>query len=264
MEEKTTGVEIRVNDLWLILKRCWWLMLAVLVVVFAVVYLFITGNHEDEYTATATVWAMNMPGTGGVATSDVSIGTSLINDYKQLITTQGVLEEVIEKESLAALSPAKLASMISISHQTNTRVMYVSVTSASPQSAQKIVNSLVDVFCDRLNAKHNGPDEDAKDLVTVWDEAEEPIVPSNRVSILQIALIAFVCALAVYGVYFVLYLMDDKINTAEDVEKYLGVSMLGVIPNRQDATRRGRRGGYYGYSEGTRKGVNTNSNGRNV
>ena len=262
MEEKTTGVEIRVSDLWLILKRCWWMMLAVLVIVFAVVYLFITNNHKDEYTATAIVWAMNMPSAGNVATSDVSIGTYLINDYKQLITTQGVLEEVIKQESLVALSPAKLASMVSIYHETNTRVMYVSVTSASPQSAQKIVNSLVDVFCDRLNAKNNGTDVEAKDLVTVWDEAEVPTVPSNRISILKIALIALLCAIAVYGIYLVLYLMDDKINTAEDVEKYLGVSMLGVIPNRQDATRRGRRGAYYGYSDGA--GANHNSNGRNV
>lgn len=261
MEEKTTGVEIRVSDLWLIFKRCWWLMLAVLLIVFAVVYLVITNNHEDEYTATAIVWAMNMPSAGNVATSDVSIGTYLINDYKQLITTQGVLEEVIRQQNLVALSPGKLASMVSIHHELNTRVMYVSVTSASPQSAQKIVNSLVGVFCDRLNAKNNGTDVVSKDLVTVWDEAEVPTVPSNKISILKIAIIALLCAFAVYGIYFVLYLLDDKINTAEDVEKYLGVSMLGVIPNRQDASRKGRKGAYYGFSE--RTGAN-NNNGRNV
>ena len=117
------------------------------------------------------------------------------------------------------------------------------------------MNTLVDVFCDRINSKN----EDGKKLITVWSHATEPTSPSNSVSILKIALIAFICAIAVYGVYFVLYIMDDKISTSEDVEKYLGVSTLGIIPNRQDVVRKKMRGAYYGY------GVNLESSnhGRN-
>jgi hypothetical protein len=39
--------------------------------------------------------------------------------------------------------------------------------------------------------------------------------------------------------------MDDKINSAEDVERYLGMSTLGMIPNRQDSVRRKAKYGYY-------------------
>ena len=52
-------------------------------------------------------------------------------------------------------------------------------------------------------------------------------------------------ALLVYGIYFVRYLLDDKINQPEDVEKYLGVSVLGVIPNSEDSKRRYTKYGTY-------------------
>ena len=35
-----------------------------------------------------------------------------------------------------------------------------------------------------------------------------------------------------YLVFFILYVTDDKINTAEDLDQYLGVNLLGQIPYR--------------------------------
>ena len=248
MEEKTTGIEIRASDLWSIFKRCWWLMLAVLILVFASMYIFERVTYEEEYTAQAIVWALgsNASASGATSTSDVSIGTQLINDYKQLLLTDDLLQDVINKEVLL-ITPAQLRGMIDISHETDTRVMKISVTASNPSSAQKLVNKLVDVFCDRINSKN---DDANKKLITVWSHATEPIAPSNSVSVVKIGLIAFICAVAVYGVYFVLYIMDDKISTADDVEKYLGVSMLGIIPNRQDVNRKKMKGAYYGYNSG--------------
>ena len=253
MEEKTNnGVEIRLTDLWLILKRCWILMLVTLVVVFAIVSIVLTQTHVDEYTSTATIWALGENAASGssTSTSDVSIGTYLVNDYKQLIVDENILQTVIEKEGLS-ISVEKLKEMIEISHETNTRVLYVSVVAQSPTRAKQIADTLVEVFCERVNSKN----EDGKTLVTVWGNGNLPATdkPSNPVSMLKIALIALVAAIAVYGVFFVLYLLDDKISTAEDVEKYLGVNMLGQIPNRDEAQRRKKKGYggyYYGYGYG--------------
>ena len=83
---------------------------------------------------------------------------------------------------------------------------------------------------------------DGQKLFRQVDYAATPDKPSNPVSLLQILLIAFACAVVVYVVYLVLFLMDDKITTPEDVEKHLGLNLLGQIPNKQDAGR-GKR--YY-------------------
>ncbi len=255
MEEKTSGIEVRISDLWSILKKCWWIMAIILVVVFVSMYIFETATYEEEYTATAIVWALgsNASSSAGTSTSDVSIGSQLIEDYKQLIITDNLLQEVIEKEALL-ISKSQLRQMITVSHEEGTRVMRVSVTTAQPTRAVSIADTLVEVFCDRVNDKNAGstnsnPDRQ-QELITVWGYANEPKAPSNSISIMKIALLSAVCAFAVYLVYFVIYIMDDKINNAEDVEKYLGLSMLGMIPNRQDVMRRKKKGVYgYGYYE---------------
>ena len=57
---------------------------------------------------------------------------------------------------------------------------------------------------------------------------------ANPISLTKILLIALAVCLVLYLVFFFLYVLDDKINTAEDIEKYLGLNMLGQIPYRHD------------------------------
>jgi hypothetical protein len=39
-----------------------------------------------------------------------------------------------------------------------------------------------------------------------------------------------------------MYLMDDSIKTPEDVEKYLGINTLGIIPLSEGVSKRKTRG----------------------
>ena len=111
---------------------------------------------------------------------------------------------------------------------------------------------MANVFCERVNAmnKESDVNEENKTLVRVWDEATTPTAASNPISMFRIVLVALIAAIAVYGIFFVIYLLDDKISTADDVEKYLGVNILGMIPNRYDAQRKkkGKSGYYYSYT----------------
>ena len=254
MEETNKGIEIRFSDLWEILKRCWWMMLGALILVFAVVYIFTASTHKDNYTATTTVWALgsNASTSSATSTSDVSIGTQLIHDYKELILSTGVLEEVLAKNENIRITPAQLKGMIRIDNTDGSRVMYVSITSPKPSTSKQLADDLASVFCDRVNDmnKENDINEDKKTLVRVWDHATTPTTASNPISMFKIILIAIIAAIVVYGVFFVMFLLDDKISTADDVEKYLGVNILGMIPNRFDAQRKkkGKSGYYYSYS----------------
>ncbi len=242
--EKET--EIRFGDLWNVFKRCWVLVLVVAILAgagsFAVMHL----THTDAYTATTTIWALGSnSSTGGkTSTSDVSIGTYLINDYKELILTENVLEQALENAG-SKMSLGALKAATKITNNEETRVMYVSVTSGNKVEAKKIADAISDVFCDRVNAKS----DEGKTLVSVWDYAKVPSKISNPISLLFVVLIALVAAVAVYAVFLILHLMDDKVNSASDVERYLGLNLLGVIPNREDARRRGmkKKGYYYRY-----------------
>ena len=248
-KEKET--EIRFGDLWNVLKKCWIYALILAILVGAGSYGVMYLTHTDEYTASSTIWALgsnaNASTSGGkTSTSDVSIGTYLINDYKELILTDSVLEEAIDRVG-GGMSVADLKRNIKVTNNEETRVMYVAVTAGDKKQASDLANAISDVFCDRINDKS----DEGKTLVSVWDHAKEPTKISNPISWLLVILIAFVAAVAVYAVFLILHLMDDKINTAGDVERYLGLNLLGVIPNREDACRRKskNRAYYYRYKE---------------
>lgn len=256
MGEKVKVFEIRLSDLWMILKRCWWLMLAVLIVVFSGVFIYEKVTYREQYTATSTIWALGK----ATSTTDTNIAKALIKDYKKLILTDTVLQEVIKNQNLL-IEPSELRQMIKIDNDDGTNILEISVTATKPVSAMQIANELSKVACGRINEKNTGVE--AGNLVEPWEDATVPTRPSNSVSVLKIAIIALACAMAVYAVYFVLYLLDDKISTAEDVEKYLGVSLLGLVPNHQDVMRRRRsKNAYYGYS-GTGTDTQSSSQRRN-
>ena len=249
-KEKET--EIRFGDLWSVFKRCWIYALILAILVGAGSYGVMYLTHTDEYTASSTIWALgsnaNASTSGGkTSTSDVSIGTYLINDYKELILTDSVLEEAIVRAG-SGMSVSALKNNIQVTNNEDTRVMYVAVTAGDKAEAKDLANAVSDVFCERINDKS----DEGKSLVSVWDYAKEPAQISNPISLLLVVLFAFVAAVAVYAIFLVVHLMDDKINTAGDVERYLGVNLLGVIPNREDARRRGLKKRTY-YRSGATK-----------
>lgn len=251
MEEESKQVEISLSDLWSIFKRCWWVMLIVAVAVMILVYTVLNVTHQDEYTATVTIWAMRMPEGQNVSTSDVSIATYLINDYKLLIKSEEIMDKVINAQNLS-LTTSELSQLVSVTNESSTRVMYLSVTTASPKSAQSIANTWGNIFCDHINSTMGG-----EPMVELWAEAREPQRPSNPISLMMILLISFVGALVVYGVNFIRFILDDKVNTPEDVEKYLGLNVLGSIPDKNSLRRRRSKDAYY-YGYGSNYGYGQN------
>jgi len=55
-----------------------------------------------------------------------------------------------------------------------------------------------------------------------------------------------VVAIGVYCIFLLMFLMDDTLKTDEDCQKYLGLSILGDIPDA-DMTQRKKYGYYRGY-----------------
>ena len=39
------------------------------------------------------------------------------------------------------------------------------------------------------------------------------------------------------GIILLIFLMNDKIRSQDDVEKYLGIGVLGAIPSTEDKTK---------------------------
>lgn len=215
--------EIDLLDLFFFLKKRW-LMIALFFVIGAVAGLLYTQLFVDTvYTANTRMYVLNRSSESNVVYSDFQISNQLMEDYKVLITGENVTKKVISTLGLD-MSNRQLAEKITVSAKDNTRVLQISVTDTDPERAKDIANCVREISGEQIRQIM---DVDAVNLVY---EAEVPQSPSGPNIMKNTALAAFVGLIAIIGVLVVIYLLDDTIRTEEDVERYLGLSTLGVIP----------------------------------
>lgn len=189
---------------------------------FLVTYFFI----QPTYTSTTRIYVVSQGTTDNknLSAQDLQAGTYLVNDYKEIITSNDVLSEVIKDEKLN-MTEAELAKMISVNIPTDTRLISISVNAKTGQDAQTLANKVREVASEKI--KNVTKVED----VTTLEKAKLPESPSSpnikRNVLLGAVLGAF---LSVVGV-LVREILDDRIRRPEDVEDVLGMTLLGIIPD---------------------------------
>ena len=175
------------------------------------------------YEATTRIYVLNRETETAVSYSDYQISNQIIADYRVLITGQNVTKEVIRTLELD-LSVKDLEEKISVDAPENTRVLQIAVTDSDPHRAVNIANTVREVASQQIQSIM---DVESVNLVYEAELPEEPIGPSK----LKVTMIAAALGFAITVVFLSgIYAMDDTIRTEEDVEQYLGVSVLGVIP----------------------------------
>lgn len=187
-----------------------------------------------QYTASTRVYVLNRSDGNAVASSDFTLSNYMIADYKVLITGQNVTSEVIEELDLN-MSPGGLAGKISVSAPSNTRVLQISVTDSNPEVAAAIANSVREVAARQLKEIM------AVDAVNLVYEASVPTSPTSPNVMKNTVLVAILGAIAVTFIFAIVFILDDAIRTEEDVERYLGLNTLGVIPVSSDLATAGSR-----------------------
>ncbi len=247
MENQNQEAEIRVSDLWGVFKRCWWQMLIVMIVVSMAVFGVMKLTHEDEYTANLTVYVMQKleEDQSVNSTTQIAIAENLMGDCELLFKSHtNVLNPVIRATNLEEFYDAdSLERAFTVKRvDEDARILMISVTTGSAKRSVEIADAIAVTACNYINSLYRVP------LLNIVDYAVEPVKISNPISYPLILLIGFGAAVILYVCYLLRFIMDDKINNRDDVERYLGLNMLGVIPNKYDAGRkRSSSGKYYGY-----------------
>ena len=113
--------------------------------------------------------------------------------------------------------------MITITNPTNTRILYITITSTDKEEARILANTYANVGKEFIaNRMDTNPP-------TIFEEARTPTTrssPSNT----RNTIIGFVIGMLLAIVVITLrYLVDDYVRTADDVEKYLHLPTLGTI-----------------------------------
>ena len=218
-QENTKRVEI---DVLALLQKLWTKKVFILFTAFYVAVFAFLGTYfliQPTYTSSTRIYVVNQANDGkNLSAQDLQAGTFLTKDYKEIITSNDVLSEVIKDEKLN-MTEAELAKMISVNIPTDTRLISISV------NAKTLANKVREVASEKI--KNVTKVED----VTTLEEAKLPESPSSP-NIKRNVLLGAVLGgfLAVVGV-LVREILDDRIRRPEDVEDALGMTLLGIVPD---------------------------------
>lgn len=218
MEEK-----ISLKDLFRVLKK----RLSIIIIITAIAtatsgiisYFFITPTYQSS-----TQLLVNQS-KGEQETynyNEVQTNLQLINTYNVIIKSPAILDKVIESEKLD-INAGELNQLISVDSEQNSQVIKISVQNESPQLASSITNAVAATFKEEITKIMK---VDTVTILTKAELGENPVKPKPVINML-IALV--VGSLVGVGLVFLQEYLDNTINTEQDIEKQLGLPVLGAI-----------------------------------
>lgn len=192
--------------------------LAVMILVGASVLLLISPIYE----ATAQMYVLSSRDSA-VNLSDLQIGSYLTSDYKYVFDTWEVNEQVIANLGLS-YTVDELRDMCEVSNPTNTRLLFITVSSKDAKEAATIANEFVKVASTYISDVMN------TDKPSMLSQALEPLEPERPRKLLSVVLSAVVSVVVCVFIFLFIYVLNDKVKTKADIQKHFGMTPLAVIP----------------------------------
>lgn len=198
-------------------------ILLIVPVIFAVTGAIISIYFISPVYEASTTLIVSQSNDSGEAINkgDVDLSKSLIYTYAEMAKSNTVLDNTGQDLGLEELKGDK----ISVSPVKDTQILKISVQNTDPQLATDIANTLVENFTleiARITKTEN---------VAVVDYAKVPTRPIKPNKIMNIAIAGILGEMLVLLVVFLKEYLDNTIKTEKDIEKYLGISVIGTIPN---------------------------------
>ena len=222
-------------DIMLLLRRIWEkkVLIVLVTLLFTVVSLAVSiFLVTPQYSSTTKVYVVNQTKDEkkAITTQDVQLGSLLVKDYKEIILSNRVMEEVADKSG-TNLTAKELAKKVSVEAPKDTRIISITVQDKDPQVASDLANTVKEISADQIKEITKIDDVTTLEEAKAANSPSSPNIPRNGILATALGFI-----LAVAGV--VLFeLLDDRVKRAEDIEETMGLVLLGVVPDTKTGKR---------------------------
>lgn len=182
-----------------------------------------------QYSSTAMMYILSKE-TTLTSLADLQIGAQLTNDYQIIVKSRPVLQTVIDQLNLD-LTYEQFSGRITINNPSNTRILTITTEDADPRLAKDIVDSIARVSSDYIAETMEMVPPKLIEEGTVAAQKSSPSVAKNTL------LGALLGAVLMCGIITLKFILNDTVTTTEDVEQYLGISVLASVPERKYASK---------------------------
>jgi len=227
---ETEEIEIDLLQLWNAVRhRIWLVLLAGFIVAdiaFAITKFLIT----PMYSSSATMLVVTKETTLS-SLADLQLGSQLTNDYEILISSRPVLQQTVEELNLD-ISYKRLRNMITISNPNDSRMLIISTLQADPELAKNVVDTVAEISSEYIAEKMEVT------APKIIEEGEVPIFQSSPNLLRNTAIGGMLGVLAAVFLICVAVILNDSIQTEDDIERYLQLPVLAVVPDKSGSSRK--------------------------
>ncbi|MDF2672911.1 MAG: capsular biosynthesis protein [Clostridiales bacterium] len=223
MEQEMT---LDLREIFQIIRKGLWIILLITIISVGasgvVSYYVLTPSYE----ASTTIIIGNSPKQAeeyGYEYSDVLMYQQLAKTYGAIAESRSVAEKAARKLGQDVRTEDVL-SKVSITPRVDTQIMEITATSISGEDAKNTANALSEAFIDeamRIFPTGN---------VQIMDRATYPQNPVSPRPMLNMAIAFFLGLMVSLGIIFLKEYLDNTIKTENDINKLLGITVIGIIP----------------------------------
>ena len=181
-----------------------------------------------QYRSTAMVYILSKE-TTLTSLADLQIGSQLTKDYKVIITSRPVIEDVIQQMNMP-LDYEDMISKITIDNPQDTRILSITVEDPDPRLAKELADAVATTSSEYIG--------DIMEMVPpkIIEHGVVPTEKSSPSNGRNALLGAAIGVILVCGFVILEVIMNDTVQDEEDVERYLGLTVLASVPAREGET----------------------------
>ncbi len=246
--ESAAQYTINIAAIGKILLRRIWIIVLVTILCFGGMLLYSETMITPTYVSSFTCYInnrINMDNIGSTSVNDLNASMGLAFFYQEIIVSRSVLQDAV-KIADADMTYAELYHKVTTEVSENAPVITVMVEDTDPERAAKLASAIADAA-----PIHGKRIVEGSSLQIV----DEPIANYGRYSpnSLQNALAGGFAGMLLCMVALVLIeILNDRVQSGEDLELRYNITVLGTIPDIEQA-QKNQSSGFYGKKGGEGK-----------
>ena len=178
------------------------------------------------YQSTSTLYMLSKT-TSITSMADLQLGSELSSDFTIIASSKPVVDAAVEslkEDKNITLTRGQIQNMLSVANKEDTRMLSITVTSDDPELSYEVADAVTTAAVAQMAAITQ---TDPPTIVEHPEVASDAMDNGMRKN-LAVGILAGLVLVA--ALYVILYMMNDRIQTEEDIQTYLDATVLGVIP----------------------------------
>ncbi len=218
--------EISIQELFFTIKKRIWLIILIFlffIIAAGIVSYFVLQPEYETFTTLMIGKPKDYKGENSIEYNDLILNQRLVSTYGEIVKMRVVADKVIENLNLP-ISYGQFGSKVSVNLVKDTEIIKLKVVDGDPELASKIANETAKVFMNSVKEIM------LVENVQVIDKAQTPFKPISPRPMLNMAIAGVLGLMLGVFLTFLLEFLDNTIKTSSDIEKHLGLAVIGTIP----------------------------------